>query len=598
KNFQFSVSLIFLLISHSFCTLSNRNICDPASKAFHDTFIAKIILRDGSSFCGVSTNPVSITGSVTGLFASGLKISLNGKPFDVNANSSTFAAPDLVANNSQYLLTVNATPDNTFCAIENASGVTNGDVTNVKVKCLLKSWYSFFGSTAGIENAWNVIQTSDMGYVAVGQGGSNFSLDGKSPVNPYDAGSKDMFIVKVNSIGNYEWHTFLGGAGGNEEAFSVKELSDSGLMVAGPANTTFSTLSGKSPLISFAGGGQDILVVKLDTKGQIIWWTFIGGTGNDATTSLAATRDGGAVISGSVNTAFAALGGKSPINPHSGGGFNDIFVVKLKTTGAVDWFTFLGSAAGDEVGNHTLQLKDSGYLLSSSGSITCANIGSVTPILPYNGNTDFMMVRLDSSGILKWYTYFGAIGAIQEPLSAVETSDGSLFVAGYTAENIPAYSGKSPVYPYSGSGTDSVVVKYDSNGNLLSYAFLGGTATVTDQMQSMQILDNGSLLVMGASAGTIPTLGNKTPLNAYAGGGFDGYVVKMDQSYNIDFYTFLGGTGNDTAINTFATYDSGLIIGGRSDTPISSMQGKSPILTHSGSTNDMFLVKINSEGKL
>ena len=61
----------------------------------------------------------------------------------------------------------------------------------------------------------------------------------------------------------------------------MQQTSDGGYIVAGYACADISTLNGKSPINSYSGSSADMFIVKLDSAGNVAWYTFLGGSGTD-----------------------------------------------------------------------------------------------------------------------------------------------------------------------------------------------------------------------------------------------------------------------------------------------------------------------------
>ena len=130
------------------------------------------------------------------------------------------------------------------------------------------------------------------------------------------------------------WNTFLGGA---------KYDYPSGIAVD-PAGNIYvagdSQVSWGSPIQPFAGD-HEAFVAKLNADGDLLWNTFLGGTGFDMGNALAVDSGGNIYIAGESTAAWG-----SPL--HSFSGFYDAFVAKLDTNGRLQWNTFIGGAGSDE----------------------------------------------------------------------------------------------------------------------------------------------------------------------------------------------------------------------------------------------------------
>ncbi len=153
-------------------------------------------------------------------------------------------------------------------------------------------------------------------------------------VNP-PAGGWDAFVVKLNSSGNPQWHTFIGGQN-NELGTGIAVDTTGHVYVSGRAAGTWGT-----PVNEHNGNGfEDGFAAKLDSSGNPEWHTFFGGAGTDEAYAIAVDASSNVHISGHSTTGWGV-----PIAAHSEGGW-DGFVVKLDSSGIRQWLTFLGVSMG------------------------------------------------------------------------------------------------------------------------------------------------------------------------------------------------------------------------------------------------------------
>src|SRR5690606_21762440 len=59
-----------------------------------------------------------------------------------------------------------------------------------------------------------------------------------SPLHEHSAGSADMVVLKLNSSGAYQWHTFYGG-NGSTNAYKIAVDGSGNICVTGSSNVTW-----------------------------------------------------------------------------------------------------------------------------------------------------------------------------------------------------------------------------------------------------------------------------------------------------------------------------------------------------------------------
>jgi hypothetical protein len=193
------------------------------------------------------------------------------------------------------------------------------------------------------------------------------------------------------------WNTFLGS---NESDFGLAVAVDASgnVYVAGQSAATWG-----SPIRPFSvnGSNTDAFVAKLDSSGNLIWNTFLGGSGPDGASSLALDPNGNIYVAG---TSRATWG--SPVRPYIGGGTlgDDAFVAKLDSNGNLVWNTFLGGSGDDEANALTVDSSANVFVVGTSFDAW----GS--PVRTYTSGADVFAAKLDSSGNLIWNTFLGGTG--------------------------------------------------------------------------------------------------------------------------------------------------------------------------------------------
>ncbi|MCE9599104.1 MAG: hypothetical protein K8S54_14170 [Spirochaetia bacterium] len=452
------------------------------------------------------------------------------------------------------------------------------------------SFYTFLGAAGVPDLAKAVCSVRDGGFLVVGGAGNVAALQGKTPIFPYAGGASiDLFVVKLDAQGQTEWYTFIGSTG-NDQGVAVTQKPDGSFVVGSQSNADIPTAGGKTPVNAFVAG-NDFLLVQLSSTGALDWYTFLGDTGNNQIFGLTATPDGGVVAVGQSAADIPTMQGKTPINPYSGG--QDGLATKVDGNGNLLWYTFFGSAAGNDQALAVTQAADSGIVISGQASLNVPTIQGLTPLNPFVSSTDAIVLKINSEGSFQWYTFFGG-SSLDIAYSIVRTSDSGFIFTGQASANIPTMQGKTPINAYAGTN-DYLVGKLNSSGSLDWYTFLGSGAN--DQATSVCEATDGGFLVGGYSPANIASMQGKTPLNPYVASN-DYMIAKLNSLGSISWYTFLGGAGAELA-NAMAQTSSGeIVIAGSATANIGTIQGQTPLNAYGGGGNDEFVITMKSDGTL
>ena len=410
------------------------------------------------------------------------------------------------------------------------------------------TWNTFLGG-AGTDEAFGLALDA-MGNVYVG--GYSTATWG-APLQPF-AGSVDAFVAKLDPAGNLIWNTFLGGSG-VDEIYGLAADPTGNIFVTG-----YSTATWGSPVLAF-GGGTATLVAKLDSTGTVIWNTFLGG-GFTLGRGICADVIGNVYVTGNSGGNWG-----SPIRAFTGGPF-DAFAAKLDLNGNLIWNTFLGGSGAD-YGN-SVAADISGNIIVGGNSET----GWGSPLQPYAGGIAGFIAKLDASGALTWNTFLGGGGNDSVEALALD-SGGNIFISGNSAS-----TWGSPVSPHATFGEDALAAKLDPNGTLIWNTFLGGDGV--DAADGVAVDGGGNVYVAG--------FGNDTwgsPTRAFSGN-FDTFAAQLDSSGTRTWNTFLGSNTSDSGSKVAVDAGGDLYVVGYSD----ATWGDSPIRAHSGGPYDAFVARI------
>ncbi|HWJ28979.1 MAG TPA: BACON domain-containing carbohydrate-binding protein [Flavisolibacter sp.] len=326
-------------------------------------------------------------------------------------------------------------------------------------------------------------------------------------------------------INTLVWNQAIGGTQDDQGSLTAV-ASDGGYVIVGSTNSNDGSVIGNH-------GGYDILIVKYDINGNLVWKKTFGGGSNDYAYSVKSTSDGGFILTGS----SASFNGDVTVSEAHGS--DDVWVVKLDVNGNIMWQHLFGGSTFD-VGQSIEETSDGGYIVAG---YTYSSNGTVSAT---QGGGDAWVMKLSSSGSLLWeHTYGGT--KFDEANSIIVSPDGGYIIAGLTQSN------DGDVIGYRGGYSDAWVLKLNESGTIIWQRSLGGSND--DQGNSVIATTDGSYLLAGW---TYSNDGDVTGKH----GAHDYWAVKLNASGGIVWQRTLGGSYSEKAQSVVNTSDGGYILAG------------------------------------
>jgi len=382
-----------------------------------------------------------------------------------------------------------------------------------------------------------------------------------------NSGYADIFVAKLDSSGNWLWAKQAGGTS-DDYCYSIAIDSSGNSYVTG----YFSGTASFGNITLESSGYNDIFVVKLDSSGNWLWAKQAGGIDYDESYGITTDSSGNSYVTGCFQ-GTASFGNTNLIS----NGYNDIFVAKLDSSGNWLWAQKAGGTDWDEgIGIATDSSGNSYVTGCFSGT---ASFGNIT--LTSNGSADIFVAKLDSSGNWLWAQKAGGTDW-DKGISIATDFSGNSYVTGFF-KGIASFGN---ITLESSGYNDIFVAKLDSNGNWLWAKKTGGTDW--DEGHDIAVDSSGNSYVTGYFA-EFASFGNITISSS---GNADIFVAKLDSSGNWLWAKQAGGTGTD--------YGHGITIDSSGNSYVtgcfSGTASFGNITLESSGYNDIFVTKLNSNG--
>lgn len=302
-------------------------------------------------------------------------------------------------------------------------------------------------------------------YVYGTTGSADFPMAGNSYDNTFNGGTSflltnaiqfkvgtDIIVAKFNAAGTQLLaSTFIGGSGNDGlNMFTplkhnyaddcrgeiLLDENDNVYIVSTTASTNFPVTAG-SFQPTYGGGSLDGCIVKLDNSlSNIIWASYLGGSGNDAIYSISLDRDENLIVGGgTTSNNFPTTA--NAIRTVYQGGSADGFITRIDKSGAAIYkSTYWGTSSYDQVYFVEVDRNDNIYALGQSlhsGSALHSNAAWFTP-----GGGIFITKFQPQLNALVWSTTFGtAPGVINiSPTAFMVDKCNSIYLSGWGSNSL------------------------------------------------------------------------------------------------------------------------------------------------------------------
>ncbi|MBK7956919.1 MAG: hypothetical protein IPK03_01670 [Bacteroidetes bacterium] len=158
-------------------------------------------------------------------------------------------------------------------------------------------------------------------------------------------GMHDVFLLKLDSMGNFIWAKSIGGPG-DDEVYSLFVETSGHLLISGTFkfNADFDPSDSSFILSSNRGRG---FIEKINSNGEFIWVKQFGNPSFTSCLFVKSDRDGNVYSTGN----FSSMGDFNPdttTNYITSSGLNDAFIVKLDSMGKFIWVKRFGGVGNDQ----------------------------------------------------------------------------------------------------------------------------------------------------------------------------------------------------------------------------------------------------------
>ncbi|MGL4631186.1 MAG: 3-coathanger stack domain-containing protein, partial [Leadbetterella sp.] len=272
---------------------------------------------------------------------------------------------------------------------------------------IVKIWDKSYGFKIGNTYGFQLLKTIDLNYILIGQTNPEFDEINQTITSK---GKEDIYIVKVDSLGSVIWDNSYGG---NDVDFvgSAQVTNDGGVLIA-----SYSRSNRSGNLTSSLIGGYDVLLIKIDNNGNIIWDKRFGGIGDEQYPQIIKTSDNKYLLSYQIKKDNSVF---------------DIGLVKINDLGEVLWSKTYVNAGSNKVTSLVNSL-DGGYFIVSESNTSNTLLDRSGPVF---GGNDIWLIKTDINGNKIWDKSYGGSNYDNNP-KLIQNTDSSIYIACNSASGV------------------------------------------------------------------------------------------------------------------------------------------------------------------
>ncbi len=333
-------------------------------------------------------------------------------------------------------------------------------------------------------------------------------------------GAEDAFVAKLNSIGQLQYSTYLGGTNANIGSSIAVDATGATYVTGQTESTSFPVTSGAFQT-TYQGGISDCFVSKLNVAGSaLVYSTLLGGSSLDTCSGIAVDSSGNAYVTGTTYSANFPI--QAPLQSSLLGTAN-AFVAKINPAGTgLVFSTYIGGSGIDNGVALTVDSSGSAYIAgATSSSDFPLTSGAFQTVL--NGSYNAFVCKLSANG--GSFVYSTLLGGSTSDTATSIAVDGSgrVVLGGFTdSVNFPLMGAIQSAL----NGTfDAFASVLDPTGATLIFSsYLGGTGD--DRAYAVVAASGNTLYLAGTTASSnFPTAAAiQTTLSA----GYDAFIAHLN----------------------------------------------------------------------
>lgn len=353
-------------------------------------------------------------------------------------------------------------------------------------------------------------------------------------------GSADIFISKLDSMGNLVWARAFGSTDW-DKGNSIALDNSGNIYATGFFSDTVDFDPGPGVFNLTSVGITDIFICKLDASGNYLWAKSVGGTDYDFGISIKTDDSGNVYTTGNFLDTVDFDPGAATYSITSMGTY-DIFILKLDSSGNYIWVKTFGGQEPQSVSS--IDVDASGNVYTTGYFYTSADFdpGPNVFYLISEGENDVFVSKLDSMGNFIWAKQFGNYDE-DEGLSIATDNSGNVYTTGTFKVTVDFDPGQGGYNLISTGSEDIFISKLDSTGSFIWAKSFGNISV--EKGLDITLDNSGNVYAVGQFTGTVDFDPGPGVFNLNSNGDYDLFICKLTSSGNLVWAKSMGALGVD-----------------------------------------------------
>ena len=380
-----------------------------------------------------------------------------------------------------------------------------------------------YGTDIAVDKQQNVYVTGKF------QGTADFD-PGTGTHNISSNGSKDIFLVKLDSQGSLVWANATGGLNYDTgHGIALDDSSNIYLTGKFTGSVDFDPDTGSVILPTY--GSADIFIQKLDSAGNHIWAHSFGSGNWEQGKDVAVDDSGNVIFVGSFYNTIDFNPDSALTANHSSNGDKDYYVLKLTPAGDHIWSKSFGGYYDDDVKSVITDDYGNLHLTGFFQQNVDFDPGPSTHNLSSNGQKDIFIQKLDSNGNLSWAQAFGS--TYKDIGRGIHvTPDHNVLTTGYFHNTVDFDPSNTTNQETSSGNRDIFILNLDSTGTFNWVETMGGNDD--DYGWAITTNKNKRIYSTGAFENVVDFDPGNSVTNKTSNGNFDIFIHKLGASITFD----------------------------------------------------------------